>query len=60
MQQNPFRDVSHRTRHICQGCHQHRSVFYFRGDVRARLDHDLCPRCYKSVRERMRQDLPLL
>lgn len=55
MQQNPVREAQFRSRHVCRGCHQHRSVFTFRGRVRARIDHDLCPRCYDSLREQIRQ-----
>jgi hypothetical protein len=53
VQQNPVRESSSRTRHICRGCSQHRSVFSFRGQVRADLEHDFCPRCYRSMRDRL-------
>ena len=53
--QNPFREDSHSARHVCKGCYQHRSVYSLRGVVRARHDHDLCPRCFRSFRERFRR-----
>jgi hypothetical protein len=54
MQQNPQRLQRPRhSKHRCLGCGRHRAVFSFRGRVRADSDHDLCPRCYRSHRQRL-------
>jgi hypothetical protein len=39
---------------VCRGCYQHRALFRFRGVVRADCDHELCFRCYRSLRDAMR------
>lgn len=36
-------------RHTCQRCLNARALFFFHGRVSARLDHDLCPRCFRSL-----------
>ena len=36
-------------RHTCQICLNVPARFLYRGRVCARIDHDLCPRCYRSV-----------
>jgi hypothetical protein len=54
MQQNPQRfHYNHNAKHRCLGCARRRSVFAFRGRVRADADHNLCPRCYRSHRQRL-------
>jgi hypothetical protein len=54
VQQNRQRFHSdHHDKHRCLGCTRHRSVFLFRGRVRADADHNLCPRCYRSHRQRL-------
>jgi hypothetical protein len=54
MQQNPRR-FQHLPsgKHRCLECSHRRSVFAFRGRVRADADHTLCPRCYRSHRQRL-------
>lgn len=42
------------TKHLCQGCGQHAAKFEYRGRWKFRADHDLCPRCYRSQRDRDR------
>ena len=42
------------TKHQCRHCHDRRAVFHYRGRWRARRDHDLCPRCFQSVIDRLR------
>ena len=55
MQQNPQRFQQHpqHDKHRCLVCARHRSVFAFRGRVRADAHHNLCPRCYRSHRQRL-------
>ena len=54
MQQNPQRaDQCAHAKHRCLACARHRSVFAFRGRVHADADHNLCPRCYRSHRQRL-------
>lgn len=38
---------------LCIQCRQHRALFRFRGRVRFRRDHDLCPRCWRSAMDRV-------
>jgi hypothetical protein len=54
MHQNPqrYRHSPH-DKHRCLECARYRSVFVFRGRVRADADHNLCPRCYRSHRQRL-------
>jgi hypothetical protein len=40
-------------RKLCTACHQHRSLFRYRGRVRFDSAHDLCFRCYRSVIDRL-------
>jgi hypothetical protein len=44
-------------RHTFQQFGCRRAVFRFRGRWRARRDHDLCPRCFRSVMDRLRAHL---
>jgi hypothetical protein len=55
-QSNPARPSAHTngSKHVCASCHSHRSVFRYRGQVRADSDHDLCMRCYRCARDRQR------
>jgi hypothetical protein len=39
--------------YLCLGCARYRSVFAFRGRVRADAHHNLCPRCYRAYRQRL-------
>jgi hypothetical protein len=53
MQQNPQRCQPYQhDKHRCLACACYRSVFAFRGRVHADADHTLCPRCYRSHRQR--------
>lgn len=36
-------------RHTCQRCLKSPARFLYRGRWSARLDHDLCPRCFRSL-----------
>lgn len=38
-----------RDRHTCLHCQKHRSVFHYRGRVRADRTHTLCPRCFRAL-----------
>lgn len=38
----------------CRICHQHRARFRYRGCVKWDHDHDLCMRCFRSIRDRNR------
>lgn len=38
----------------CRICHQHRARFRYRGCVKWDHDHDLCMRCFHSIRDRNR------
>jgi len=54
MQQNPQRfHYGYHHKHHCLGCARYRSVFVFRGRVRADADHNLCSRCYRAHRQRL-------
>ena len=41
-------------RKLCQGCHERKARFQYRGIVRADRDHTLCFECYRSERDRQR------
>jgi hypothetical protein len=41
-------------RHMCRGCFARRARFSYRGRVRADLEHDLCFRCYRAMRNALR------
>ena len=41
-------------RHVCVGCHERRSLFRYRGQVKADADHTLCFRCYRSLVDSVR------
>lgn len=41
-------------RHTCSSCRARRARFRYRGAVRADRDHDLCFRCFRALRNRMR------
>jgi hypothetical protein len=42
-------------RHTCSACRARRARFRYRGEVRADTDHDLCFRCFRALRDRMRR-----
>ena len=44
----------HRDHWLCSLCHQARALFLIHGQARRDRDHDLCPRCYRSQRDRLR------
>jgi hypothetical protein len=48
------RDAIVRTRHQCLGCGARRSLYRYRGVVRADANHTLCFRCYRGLRDSMR------
>ena len=41
-------------RHVCLACRSQRSLFRYRGEVRADCDHTLCFRCYRAEANRQR------
>ena len=43
-----------RTRHQCLGCGARRSLYRYRGFVKADANHTLCFRCYRALRDSMR------
>ena len=43
-----------RTHHRCVACRERRSVFLYRGIVKADADHTLCLQCYRGLRDSMR------
>jgi hypothetical protein len=43
--------------HICVACRERRSLFRYRGAVRADRDHTLCFRCYRALCDSMRARL---
>lgn len=48
------RDTTVRTRHQCLGCGARRSLYRYRGFVKADANHTLCFRCYRALRDSMR------
>ena len=48
------RDATVRTRHQCVGCGVRRSLYRYRGIVKADANHTLCFRCYRALRDSMR------
>lgn len=47
-----FDDTPRHDRHVCMHCHRHRSLYRYRGRVRADRHHSLCFRCYRSHLDR--------
>jgi hypothetical protein len=43
--------------HVCVSCRERRSLFRYRGAVRADRDHTLCFRCYRALRDSVRARL---
>ena len=43
----------HRQRHLCRACHQRKALFCIEGRWKADRLHDLCTRCYRSIRDRL-------
>jgi len=41
-------------RHTCRSCRARRARFRYRDAVRADREHDLCFRCFRALRDRMR------
>lgn len=37
---------------LCRHCARHDAKFTFRGRVKRDRDHDICHRCYRSLRDR--------
>jgi len=42
---------------LCSLCHVNRALFRIHGHWRRDRDHDLCPRCFRSQRDRLRAQL---
>ena len=42
---------------LCSLCHVNRALFRIHGHWRRDRDHDLCPRCFRSLRDRLRAQL---
>lgn len=40
-------------RHICRNCKQRKAIFCINGRWKADSKHELCTRCYRSVRDRV-------
>jgi hypothetical protein len=49
-----MRPLTVRTRHVCVSCRERRALFLYRGVVKADEDHTLCFRCYRRLRDRVR------
>ena len=41
----------HRKNRDCRNCHQHRARFLIDGKARWDPEHDLCPRCHRSLKD---------
>lgn len=41
----------HRARPICQSCHRRPALARSRGGVRVMKHHDVCVRCWRSMRD---------
>jgi hypothetical protein len=48
------RRTRHRARHLCLLCRERRSVFLYRGIVKADAHHTLCFQCYRGLLNSMR------
>ena len=42
---------------LCSLCHVNRALFRIHGHWRRDRDHDLCPRCFRSLRDRLQAQL---
>jgi hypothetical protein len=40
-------------RHVCRRCGQARARFSYAGRYKARRDHDLCQRCFRTLKARL-------
>jgi hypothetical protein len=40
-------------RHTCVACQRRRSLFRYRGVVKADADHTLCFQCYRTLRDQL-------
>ena len=54
MSPSAARRLHRHDRHVCLQCRTQRSLFRYRGEVRADRDHTLCFRCFRSEVERAR------
>ncbi len=43
-----------RDKHVCTRCQKHRSLYAYRGRVRADRHHTLCFRCYRACCDQLR------
>ena len=43
-------------RHVCRGREKHPAISIFRGRAAFRPNHDLCPRCWRSMGDRLRAE----
>jgi hypothetical protein len=50
MVSNRVAETGLRSKHVCKRCGQARARFTYRGRVKARRDHDLCQRCYRTLK----------
>ncbi len=48
-------ETGHRDKHLCRRCGQARARFTYRGRVKARRDHDVCPRCFRTLAAGLRR-----
>jgi hypothetical protein len=48
------RQMLARRSHVCVSCRERRSLFRYRGVVRADRDHTLCFQCYRALRDSVR------
>ena len=37
----------------CKACGQKRAIFHYHGRVKADDEHELCPRCYRAMLNRL-------
>jgi hypothetical protein len=45
-------------RHVCQHCRSAHAGFFYGGRWKARLDHDLCMRCFRALMDRLSAQAP--
>ena len=45
-----------KAKRLCRTCGEHHAIFFVHGDHHPHCDpdHDLCPRCFRSVRDHLR------
>ena len=49
-----MKNSSKNSKKLCIACRAHRSLFRFRGVVKRDNDHNLCFRCFRSLRDSVR------